>query len=56
MTPRDRRIGKAIDSNGDGTVDTTERYVWDGSDLVLVLDGSGAVTTRYLYDPSAARP
>jgi RHS repeat-associated protein len=39
----DRRIGKQIDGV------TTERYVYDGSNIALVFDGTGTQTHRYLY-------
>jgi RHS repeat-associated protein len=39
----DRRIGKKIDGV------TTERYVYDGSNIALVFDGTGTQTHRYLY-------
>jgi RHS repeat-associated protein len=39
----DRRIGKRIDGV------TTERYVYDGSDVALVFDGAGVQTHRYLH-------
>jgi RHS repeat-associated protein len=39
----DRRIGKKIDGV------TTERYVYDGSNIALVFDGAGTQTHRYLY-------
>jgi RHS repeat-associated protein len=39
----DRRIGKKVDGG------TTERYVYDGSNIALVFDGAGNQTHRYLY-------
>jgi RHS repeat-associated protein len=39
----DRRIGKKIDGV------TTERFVYDGSNIALVFDGAGVQTHRYLY-------
>jgi RHS repeat-associated protein len=39
----DRRIGKTID----GVV--AERYVYDGTNIALVFDGTGNQTHRYLY-------
>ena len=47
----DRRVLKRVDSNADGTVDTTERYVWDGDEVVMVLDESGNVEHRFLHGP-----
>jgi len=43
----DRRIAKTVTI---GTNTTEERYVWDGQNLVLVLDGSG-VTHRIVTGP-----
>ncbi|MCX7423648.1 MAG: hypothetical protein NT013_29495, partial [Planctomycetia bacterium] len=51
----DRRVMKQVDDNGDGTFDRTERYVHDGDDLVLVVDGStsaGTVLHRFLHGPA----
>ncbi len=48
-----RRIGQQIDSDGDGTYDSTERYVYDGNSLVLVLNSSGSVTHTFLNGPGA---
>jgi len=47
----DRRVLKRVDSNADGTVDTTKRYVWDGDEVVLVLDESGNVEHWFLHGP-----
>ncbi|MEM9701811.1 MAG: RHS repeat-associated core domain-containing protein, partial [Planctomycetota bacterium] len=55
-----RRIGKAVDTDGDGTVDRGERYVWDGTggfghvnDVVLTYDLSGNLVRRTLVGPGA---
>ena len=56
------RIQKAIDNNGDGVVDITQRYAYDGWktgpqrsfvgnenwDVWVDLDGTNALTTRYV--------
>jgi RHS repeat-associated protein len=55
------RVQKAVDSNGDGVIDTTERYALEGFnpargsptgtenwDVCADLDGSSSLTTRYL--------
>jgi RHS repeat-associated protein len=48
----DRRIAKVIDADGAGpTTATTERMVYDGSDIALTFDGTGKQTHRYLYGP-----
>jgi len=54
----DRRIGKRVDANGDGTYDTAERYVYDGEDVVFTFldsdgDGSGtaSLSARVLQGP-----
>ena len=46
-----RRIGKTV-VDGSSTVTLAENYVYDGSNLLLVLDGSGNVTQRYLNGPA----
>jgi YD repeat-containing protein len=48
----DRRVMKQVDDNGDGTFDRTERYVWDGGQISLVLDANGAVLHRFLHGPA----
>ena len=48
-----RLVARKLDSNGDGTVDSTQRFVYDGStEAVLVLDGGSNVTDRLLYGPA----
>jgi RHS repeat-associated protein len=60
--PYGSRLQKAVDSNGDGVVDTTERYALDGWDpakpaavgtenwdVWADLDGSSSLTTRYVH-------
>ena len=48
----DRRIAKVIDPDGTGPATaTTERMVYDGSNIALTFDGTGAQTHRYLYGP-----
>jgi RHS repeat-associated protein len=47
----DRLINKEIDTNGDGTYETSESYVYDGANIVLVLNSAGSVTNRYLQGP-----
>jgi RHS repeat-associated protein len=55
-----RRIAKDLDNDGDGTIDRSERYIYDGTDIVLDFvdsDGAGAaesteLTTRYLWGPA----
>lgn len=48
----DHRVMKQVDTNGDGTYDRTERYVWDGDELALVLNENGNVLHRFLHGPS----
>ena len=52
----DRRIGKDVDDDGNGTFDRGERYVYDGSDIVLVFTDAGALTERLLYGPAVDQP
>jgi RHS repeat-associated protein len=47
----DRRIAKRVDDNGDGSFERAERFVYDGSDVVLVFDDAGSLTNRYLHGP-----
>jgi len=42
----DRRIGKTVDTDGDGTVDARQRYVWD----VAAMDGKGNVVLDFVDD------
>jgi RHS repeat-associated protein len=45
-----RRIAKIIDADGAGAAaPTTERYVYDGQNIVLSFDGGGTQTHRYFY-------
>lgn len=46
------RVLKQIDSDGDGAVDSTSRYVYDDQEVALVLDENSSVTTRYLHGPA----
>ncbi|MCY2964026.1 MAG: RHS repeat-associated core domain-containing protein, partial [Planctomycetota bacterium] len=48
----DRRIGRQVDADGNGTYDTTQRFVYDGDDLVLAYNAAGALTNRYLVGPN----
>jgi len=55
----DRRTGKQLDSDANGTIDRREAWVWDGQQVVLQLvdaDGAGSapwkLTNRYLYGTS----
>ena len=47
----DRRTGKAVDEDGDGDVDRSEQYVYDGNHLLLQFDGTGNLEHRYLHGP-----
>ncbi|MCO6455599.1 MAG: VCBS repeat-containing protein [Pirellulaceae bacterium] len=47
-----RRIGKSVDPDGAGPVPAeVTRYVWDGAEIALVLDGQGNVTRQVLSGP-----
>ena len=53
---QDRRIGKQIDENSNGSIEEVTFWVWDGNQVVLQFkdhDGSGSqpyqLTNRYLY-------
>ncbi len=52
----DRRTGKLLDSDANGTVDRKTAWVWDGQQVIMQLadaDGAGSapwkLTNRYLY-------
>ncbi|MHB0961179.1 MAG: RHS repeat domain-containing protein [Pirellulaceae bacterium] len=52
----DRRTGKQLDADANGTIDRKTAWVWDGQQVVLQLvdaDGAGSapwkLTNRYLY-------
>jgi RHS repeat-associated protein len=45
----DRRIGKSVDSDGDGNLDIEERFVLDGDEIALVFDGEGNLIERFLH-------
>lgn len=42
-----QRIVKQVDGNADGVWEVDERYVYDGSELLLTLDASGQVKQSY---------
>lgn len=48
----DRLIGRTIDSNGDGTNDSTDHFVYDGNQIVLQLDDGGNVEHSLLWGPN----
>lgn len=55
----DRKIGRDLDSDGNGTLDRRERYVYDGADVIADFvdpDGTGsapmALAKRYLHGPA----
>ena len=48
----DRRIGKQVDDNADGTLDRGQWFVYDGSDIVLVFDDAGSLSNRHLHGPA----
>ena len=54
-----RLVGRSLDANGDGTVDSSTAYVYDGNQIALQFDhaGTGAATAsdlshRYLWGPA----
>jgi RHS repeat-associated protein len=49
----DRRIARRVDADGNGVFETTQRFVYDGEDLILAFSGStNVLTNRYLYGPA----
>jgi len=52
-----RRIAREVDPDGAGPQGATvERFVYDGTDILLAFDGSGNLTHRYLYGPATDWP
>jgi YD repeat-containing protein len=58
---QNRRLAKAIDSNGDGIIDSAPLYIYDGErherghagdHIALLFDGNGTLTNRYLHGPA----
>ncbi|WP_233198707.1 MULTISPECIES: RHS repeat-associated core domain-containing protein [Pirellulaceae] len=47
-----RMIGREHDTDGDGTVDTSGTFVYDGNQIILVLDDAGDVDHRLLWGPN----
>ncbi|WP_051036132.1 RHS repeat domain-containing protein [Stanieria cyanosphaera] len=45
----DRRIGKSVDSNGDGVAEKVEKFVYDGDHIALVFDGEGNQIERFFH-------
>ena len=45
-------IGRTVTTYGTGGTTTTQRYVFDGTNMVLAFDGSGNLTDRYLWGPA----
>ena len=49
----DRRIARQVDADGTAGFETTQRFVYDGEDLILAFSGStNVLTNRYLYGPA----
>jgi RHS repeat-associated protein len=46
-----RRIAEDVDTNGDGTPDRGNWYVYDGQNVLFRTDRNGTVTNRYLHGP-----
>lgn len=56
---QNRLVGKVLDADGDGTIDSSSRYVYDGNQIVLQFDKSGTgsasasdLSHRYLWGPA----
>ena len=48
----DRRLGKIVDADGDGSESAVaERFVYDGHHIALVFDEDGDLVNRYLHGP-----
>ncbi len=50
------RIERTEDSDGNGTVDVTQRFGYDGANVWADLDGSNGLTYRRLFGPSIDDP
>ena len=49
----DRRIARQVDAHEAAGFETTQRFVYDGEDLILAFSGTtNALTNRYLYGPA----
>jgi YD repeat-containing protein len=46
----DRRIARKVDADGNGVFETTQRFVYDGEDLILAFSGTTNVLTRYCQE------
>jgi YD repeat-containing protein len=44
----DRLIGKQLDPTGGGTYTTTQRFAYDGDNIILAFNGGGTLTDRLL--------
>ena len=49
----DRRIARKVDADGNGVFETTQRFVYDGEDLILTFSGSTNVLTNRSLDGPA---
>jgi YD repeat-containing protein len=53
----DRRLAKSVDPDGIGAQPIViERFVYDGDHIVLVFDGAGNLTHRYLHYAAVGSP
>jgi RHS repeat-associated protein len=49
----DRRIARQVDADGTAGFETTQRFVYDGEDLILAFSGTtNVLSNRYLYGPA----
>jgi RHS repeat-associated protein len=49
--PLDQRVGKDIDSNGDGTFEKRERFIHEDGEVLAVVNTSWQRLNRYLHGP-----
>jgi hypothetical protein len=47
----DLRVAKLVDSDGNSSVDVTERYVLEDGHVIVQLDGTGTVQHEYMHGP-----
>ena len=50
---QNRWIAKSVDADGEGPAEAVDTYfVYQGNQIILQVDGEGAVTNRYLWGPA----
>ena len=47
----DRRITKSVNTDGQGTAEIVEKFVYDGQHIAMVFDVDNTLTHRYMHGP-----